>query len=155
MAERFTGIPAEAFEFYDRLAVDNTRTWWQANRGDYERFVREPLTHLVDELADEFGTPKLFRPYRDARFSKDKTPIKDHQGAVVGVEDARFGERPVALVVPVRGENEPRAFLDAVRAHCQLTSDASSSLRTCASSIELKSVIRALPEAPIVMAIHR
>lgn len=88
MAEGFTGIPAEAFEFYDRLAADNTRHWWQENRGDYDRFVRAPLAALVDELAAEFGEAKLFRPYRDARFSKDKTPIKDHQGAFVGVEDA-------------------------------------------------------------------
>jgi uncharacterized protein (TIGR02453 family) len=88
MADRFNGIPAEAFEFYERLSADNTRAWWQANRGDYECYVREPLTELVDELTEEFGAAKLFRPYRDARFSKDKTPIKDHQGAVVGVEDA-------------------------------------------------------------------
>lgn len=88
MASGFTGLPAEAFEFYDRLASDNTRTWWQKNRGDYERFVREPLAQLVGELAAEFGEAKLFRPYRDARFSKDRTPIKDHQGAFVGVEDA-------------------------------------------------------------------
>ena len=30
----------------------------------------------------------MFRPYRDVRFSKDKTPYKDHQGAFVGVAPA-------------------------------------------------------------------
>ena len=43
---------------------------------------------LLNELTDEFGDAHLFRPYRDARFSKDKTPLKDHQGAVVQIEDA-------------------------------------------------------------------
>ena len=33
---------------------------------------------LLAELEDEFGTASLFRPYRDVRFSKDKTPYKTH-----------------------------------------------------------------------------
>ena len=32
----------------------------------------------------EFGEPKIFRPYRDIRFSKDKTPYKTHIGVVIG-----------------------------------------------------------------------
>ena len=43
---------------------------------------------LLDELAAEFGTAKVFRPYRDVRFSNDKTPYKTHQGAVVHHEGA-------------------------------------------------------------------
>ncbi len=81
-------MPSEAFEFYDALAENNTRPWWNEHKLDYQRWVREPLEAMLAELADEFGTAKLFRPYRDSRFSKDKTPIKDHQGAVVYVEDS-------------------------------------------------------------------
>lgn len=88
MQARFTGFPVEAFEFYDRLASDNTRAWWAENRADYQAHVREPMQHLVDELADEFGTAHLFRPHQDARFHAGRPPIKDHQGAFVGVEDA-------------------------------------------------------------------
>ena len=84
----FTGLPAEAFEFYDALAANNSRPWWQEHRGEYEQHVRAPLVELVAELEDEFGAGHLYRPYRDARFSRDKTPIKDHQGALVGLEDA-------------------------------------------------------------------
>lgn len=87
-AQRFTGIPVEAFDFYDQLGANNTRPWWTAHKSDYEAAVRAPMQALADELADEFGQAHLFRPYRDARFSKDKTPIKDHQGAFIGVEDA-------------------------------------------------------------------
>jgi uncharacterized protein (TIGR02453 family) len=38
---------------------------------------------LVDELEPEFGPAKVFRPYRDVRFAKDKTPYKTHQGAFI------------------------------------------------------------------------
>jgi uncharacterized protein (TIGR02453 family) len=86
--EKFQGFPAEAFEFYDSLAANNERPWWHAHKSDYERFVRDPLVRLVDELGPEFGEAKVFRPYRDTRFSKDKTPVKDHQGAYVPLEDA-------------------------------------------------------------------
>jgi uncharacterized protein (TIGR02453 family) len=39
---------------------------------------------LLAELADEFGAGKLFRPYRDVRFSPDKTPYKTNCAATVG-----------------------------------------------------------------------
>ena len=84
----FAGFPVEAFEFYDALSANNSREWWQQHKGEYEASVRAPLAALVAELAGEFGEGHLFRPYRDTRFSKDKTPIKDHQGAVVNLEDA-------------------------------------------------------------------
>ena len=42
------------------------------------------MTELTEELAAEFGEPKIFRPYRDVRFSADKSPYKTHIGAVIG-----------------------------------------------------------------------
>jgi uncharacterized protein (TIGR02453 family) len=42
------------------------------------------MTELTEELAEEFGEPKIFRPYRDIRFSADKTPYKTHIGATIG-----------------------------------------------------------------------
>lgn len=87
-SSRFEGFPVEAFEFYDALAANNTRAWWQDHKADYQRLVREPLAALLGELAGEFGQAHLYRPHRDTRFSKDKTPLKDHQGGYVGIEDA-------------------------------------------------------------------
>ena len=78
--DRFTGIPAEAFEFYEALAADPTKTFWEAHKSAYLNDVRGPLEALGRQLQDEFGAVHLFRPYRDVRFSKDKTPYKDHQG---------------------------------------------------------------------------
>jgi uncharacterized protein (TIGR02453 family) len=82
-AMAFRGIPAEAFDFYDALAADNSRAFWTDHRHEYEAAVREPLQLLGEALGPRFGTPHLYRPYRDLRFSKDKRPIKDHQGLYV------------------------------------------------------------------------
>lgn len=79
---RFTGFPLAGVEFYHRLAADNSKAFWEANREIFETAVRAPMIALTDSLAEEFGTFKLFRPNRDVRFSKDKSPYKTHQGAV-------------------------------------------------------------------------
>jgi uncharacterized protein (TIGR02453 family) len=79
----FEGFPDEGLVFYEGLEADNSKTYWTQHKDDYDTFVRAPLQALLDELAPEFGTAKVFRPYRDVRFSHDKTPYKTHQGAVV------------------------------------------------------------------------
>jgi uncharacterized protein (TIGR02453 family) len=79
----FHGFPEAALDFYDDLELDNTRSFWQAHKHVYDEAVRRPMQELTDALAAEFGAAKLFRPYRDVRFAKDKTPYKTHQGAFV------------------------------------------------------------------------
>jgi uncharacterized protein (TIGR02453 family) len=80
----FSGWPEEALDFYDGLAADNTKTYWTEHKAVYTAKILDPMTELTEELAAEFGEPKIFRPYRDVRFSADKTPYKTHIGAVVG-----------------------------------------------------------------------
>ncbi|WP_019873742.1 DUF2461 domain-containing protein [Sporichthya polymorpha] len=83
----FDGIPTAALDFYDDLEADNSKTFWTAHKHVYEESVRAPMEALAAALAKEFGEGKLFRPYRDVRFSKDKTPYKTHQG--VWFEESR------------------------------------------------------------------
>jgi uncharacterized protein (TIGR02453 family) len=78
------GIPTDAVDFFDDLAGENTREWWLANKARWTASVREPMERLLDALEEEFGPAHLFRPNRDVRFSADKSPYKDHQGALVG-----------------------------------------------------------------------
>jgi uncharacterized protein (TIGR02453 family) len=87
-ADAFDGIPAEAFDFYDGLEADNSKTYWTAQRTVYDECVRGPLTAMLAGLEPEFGPGVVFRPYRDVRFSKSKLPYKDHQGAFVQTADA-------------------------------------------------------------------
>lgn len=80
----FQGWPEEALDFYDGLEADNSKVYWTANKAVYEEFVLGPMTALVEELAPEFGEFKIFRPYRDVRFSRDKSPYKTNIAAVIG-----------------------------------------------------------------------
>ena len=84
----FTGFPVAALDFYDDLEMDNTKSFWEANRAVYKDSVEAPFKALAAALEPEFGAMKIFRPYRDVRFAKDKTPYKTHQGAFVGVAPA-------------------------------------------------------------------
>ncbi len=84
----FEGFPEAALDFYDDLEIDNTKSFWEAHKEVYRDAVRTPMTTLLADLEDEFGTAKVFRPYRDVRFAKDKTPYKTHQGAFVGLAPA-------------------------------------------------------------------
>jgi uncharacterized protein (TIGR02453 family) len=84
----FTGFPDAALDFYDDLEVDNTRSFWEKHKPVYTESVRQPMTAMCEALAPEFGDAKVFRPYRDVRFAKDKTPYKTHQGAFVAAGPA-------------------------------------------------------------------
>ncbi|WP_067697877.1 DUF2461 domain-containing protein [Nocardia jejuensis] len=79
----FIGFPLAGLDFYEDLEADNSKTFWNANKKVWESAVRDPMKALVADLEKDFGPAKIFRPYRDVRFSKDKTPYKNHQGAVV------------------------------------------------------------------------
>lgn len=89
---RFTGFGEHAVEFYDGLVADNSKAYWEDNRAVYDSDVRAPMEALLSELEGEFadlGRAKVFRPYRDVRFAKDKSPYKTHCGGVV--ESGRGG----------------------------------------------------------------
>lgn len=79
----FGGWPAEALEFFEGLEADNSKAYWQDHKAAYEADVRRPMDELLAELAPEFGAGKVFRPYRDVRFSADKSPYKTHIGATL------------------------------------------------------------------------
>ena len=87
-SSEFTGFPVAALDFYDDLEVDNTKSFWASHKHVYDDCVKAPMTAFCDALAPEFGDAKIFRPYRDVRFAKDKTPYKTHQGAFVAAGPA-------------------------------------------------------------------
>ena len=80
----FGGWQAEALEFFDGLEAENSKAYWQRNKDIYDTVVRAPMEELLAELEPEFGEGRIFRPYRDIRFSADKSPYKTHMGAMVG-----------------------------------------------------------------------
>lgn len=79
----FNGWPSEALDFFEGLEADNSKDYWQEHRDVYDRCVRAPMDALLAEFASTYGEGKVFRPYRDLRFSKDKSPYKTNIAAAV------------------------------------------------------------------------
>jgi uncharacterized protein (TIGR02453 family) len=80
----FRGWPAEALEFFEGLEADNSKAYWERNKQVYEEQVRAPMQALLDDLAPTWGEGRIFRPYRDVRFSSDKSPYKTNIAAMIG-----------------------------------------------------------------------
>jgi len=89
----FAGFPGGAMKFLAELARNNERAWFAEHKQRYEELVREPALDFIQamgqpiaDIAPRFvAVPKktggsLMRPYRDTRFSKDKTPYKTNVG---------------------------------------------------------------------------
>jgi uncharacterized protein (TIGR02453 family) len=79
----FDGFPERSLSFYEGLTADNSKAYWTEYKTVYDECVAAPMRALLDELGPEFGEAKFFRPYRDVRFSKDKTPYKTQAAAIV------------------------------------------------------------------------
>lgn len=77
----FDGFPRGLFTFFEGLEQDDSKEYWSANRSVWEEQVRRPMLALLADLADEFGPLRMFRPNRDVRFTKDKSPYKLWTGA--------------------------------------------------------------------------
>ena len=80
----FEGFGERAVEFYEGLEADNSKAYWTDHKAVYDADVREPLLALAEELGPEFGPGKVFRPYNDVRFHKDRPPYKEQAALVVG-----------------------------------------------------------------------
>ena len=77
----FKGWPVDAVEFFEGIELDNTKAFWIANKDLYQSKVLDPMLALLCDLAPEFGAGHVFRPYRDTRFSADKSPYKTNIAA--------------------------------------------------------------------------
>jgi len=87
----FPGFPKEGIEFFRGLMRNNKREWFQPRKHIFETQLKQPMRELVMQVnremarfAPEYRTDPdkaIYRIYRDTRFSKDKTPYKDHIAA--------------------------------------------------------------------------
>jgi uncharacterized protein (TIGR02453 family) len=133
-APRFA-FPPETLEFLADLSEHNTKPWFDANRRRYEGAYLEPAKAFVeaigpalDELvpgivAEPRVNGSIFRVNRDIRFSKDKTPYKDHldlwfwQGERKAAVSGLFLRiAPVAITVGAGAHGFDRKRLAAYRA---------------------------------------
>lgn len=91
MGKRY--FSGKVFEFLRELEANNERGWWEANKDRYIEVIREPALEFINDFGEQIKqiSPhfvsdsrtvggSLIRPYRDTRFSKDKTPYKTNVG---------------------------------------------------------------------------
>lgn len=76
-------IPKETFQFLNQLKKNNNREWFAEHKPIFKKLeedFKKFLTQLLEELNkhDQVDKMKSFRIYRDVRFSKNKTPYKNH-----------------------------------------------------------------------------
>ncbi|MDX1277222.1 DUF2461 domain-containing protein [Oceanihabitans sediminis] len=79
-------IHKETFDFLNRLKKNNNRDWFNDNKKEFKEIeleVKKVFGQLLEKLNkhDSIEKMKVFRIYRDVRFSKNKLPYKTHLGA--------------------------------------------------------------------------
>ncbi len=97
----------DTFKFLKELENNNNRPWFNDNKQRYEDLVRTPALNFIEDMSDALPslTPRfraipkkvggsLMRVYRDARFSKDKTPFKINIGINFRHESAKDVHAP-------------------------------------------------------------
>ena len=84
----FTGFPEATLQFFLDIRFHNEKSYFEEHRARYERDVKAPFHAFIEQLAPEMRRidPLMeVRPYkclarihRDTRFSRDKSPFRDH-----------------------------------------------------------------------------
>ena len=78
-------LDSAIFRFFKKLEQNNNREWFEQQKPEFKA-METKVKHFGEALKDQLNQHdsidrfKLFRVYRDVRFSKDKTPYKTHFG---------------------------------------------------------------------------
>ena len=78
-------IPKNTISFLKELKLNNNREWFNENKDRFNT-IRSQVKIFAQEVNDSLNVSdniekiKIFRIYRDLRFSKDKTPYKKNIG---------------------------------------------------------------------------
>ncbi|MFL4468686.1 TIGR02453 family protein [Tateyamaria armeniaca] len=85
MADGFEKMVDEACAFFTQLDANNSKDWFNPRKDHYKEAIAAPAGFFADLMAEDLArltgkahAPKVFRIYRDVRFSKDKTPLNTH-----------------------------------------------------------------------------
>jgi uncharacterized protein (TIGR02453 family) len=102
--ERFEGFADANGKFFKALARRNERDWFLAHKAEYEAGWLAPMKALLSEVREaidrayahaDLDEPRVFRIFRDVRFSKDKSPYKTHIGGFIPLK--RSGKKTTDL----------------------------------------------------------
>jgi uncharacterized protein (TIGR02453 family) len=103
---RFEGFADRDGRFFRALARNQHRDWFEVHRDEYEAGWLTPMKALLAQVRDRIEglfpleplTVKVFRIYRDVRFSKDKSPYKTHIGGYVATQGDHSGPSATAIL---------------------------------------------------------
>jgi len=104
---RFDGFADTNGRFFRALARNQRRDWFALHREEYDGGWQLPMQALLAETRtrleplfrhEPLAAPKVFRIYRDVRFSKDKSPYKTHIGGYIAVDGTGQGPSAAAAL---------------------------------------------------------
>ena len=85
---KFQGLTEDTYNFFWEIAFQNNQSFFHANRERFRNSVQRPLLQLASDLAPyalDIDPDFQVRPSsvvsrirRDTRYSKDKSPFRDH-----------------------------------------------------------------------------
>ena len=75
-------INPDLFSFFSKLKENNNRDWFQSNKTEFKLLEGQVKLFMkqIEENLQIHDKIEMFRIYRDVRFSKNKTPYKNHFG---------------------------------------------------------------------------
>jgi uncharacterized protein (TIGR02453 family) len=110
----FEGFADTDARFFKGLAKNQKRDWFLAHKEDFERGWNAPMKLLLADVAAkidrayphcDLDAPKVFRIFRDVRFSKDKSPYKTHIAGAISIKrSGKTQDVPAALYVHIGTE---------------------------------------------------
>ena len=88
-------IESKVFKFLNDIKSNNNREWFNTNKQRYKlslEQIKNSIVELVELMNshDKIENYKIFRIYRDVRFSKNKTPYKKNFGISLVREKPKF-----------------------------------------------------------------
>ncbi|MCC9608138.1 DUF2461 domain-containing protein [Blastopirellula sp. JC732] len=99
--DHFAGFPKQTVTFLRNLRANNSKAWFDEHRGDYDQYYVTPAKAFVEAVGKKLArlskalvaqpriNGSIYRINRDIRFSKDKTPYKDHLDCLFWEEDKK------------------------------------------------------------------
>ncbi len=108
----FQGFADGEGKFFKALAKNNEREWFQAHKAEFEEGWQAPMKQLLSEVRVaidraydriDLDEPRVFRIFRDVRFSKDKSPYKTQIGGLIPLKRSgkKVTDLPMALYFQV------------------------------------------------------
>jgi uncharacterized protein (TIGR02453 family) len=88
-------LDPKLYDFLNRLEKNNNRDWFKKNKSEFDglnKQVKVYFQEVFENNKNEFNWDKckVFRIYRDVRFSKNKVPYKTHFGVSFHRQKPKF-----------------------------------------------------------------